>query len=441
MLTSAGQLPYRDAQGRYSGGGGGGGLNGGVSSGAFAGSGEESTSPGCSGDSIDQSWRINPPFWGGGGGEILREFDDGTPNAYAEILAHGPIRCEPLVAVVVTVPSTTVVETTTRLVDKTTLAGATATSTVDEVTTVTPSTSSVFTTEDVFTTPSTSVVETTETSVTTPLTSTVIEKTTDTTLAAGRRTPVATRYITETLTTEPPTSVSTATQTVPTGVADCTTYRVIYPSACCPSKFLTLTQAPEQRARRRSVHLQARTLTDRSFVTSGETTTTTTVDYTATVTESDVTVLTTSTEIVEASTPLTTVTESRTLEAPTPLITSTVTELGEAPTPLVTTTQTALARGLAASLRAVLFPTLTVSTQTTTTLETPVTTTTVTEEVQSTVCAEQLVCTYARCPNTSSAGAALKVKAAERARLDDLRAQSGGRSVTVDCGAAGVFTY
>ncbi|TNY21291.1 hypothetical protein DMC30DRAFT_446255, partial [Rhodotorula diobovata] len=239
----------------------------------------------------------------------------------------------------------------------------------------------------------------------------------------------------------PPTSVATATQTVPTGFADCTTYRVVYPSTCCPSSLLTLTPAPEQRARRRSVHLEPRTLTDNPTLTSGETTTTTTIDYTATVTESDVTVVTTSTEVVEASTPLTAVTESRTLEAPTPLTTSTVVEYSGAPTPLVTTIQTALARGLATSLRAVLFPTLTVSTQTTTTLETPVTTTTVTEEVQSTVCAEQLIRAYSRCPNTGEAGAATRVKSVERARLNGLKAQSGGRSVTVDCGASGIFSY
>ncbi|TNY23912.1 hypothetical protein DMC30DRAFT_261024 [Rhodotorula diobovata] len=118
----------------------------------------------------------------------------------------------------------------------------------------------------------------------------------------------------------------------------------------------------------------------------GVTTTTTTVDYTATVTESDVTVLTTSTEIVEASTPLTTRTRTRTVRLLPSRTTTTVIVFSDAPTPLATRASTRTVRAPLSVLRSVLFPTTTLTVQTTTTLPTPLATTTVTVDEQSSAC-------------------------------------------------------
>ncbi|BGP51028.1 hypothetical protein JCM10450v2_006954 [Rhodotorula kratochvilovae] len=433
--SSAGAPPYKDAQGRYSGGGGAGGLLGGAAAigPEFPGADAVSAS-GCAGT---YGLANNPNTWFSLTGSI----PGASPTSSAYLFLQYVGTCELLVSEGATLPSVTVIETLSRSVDETVVPGATVTSTIDELTTATPSTSSLYTTQDVYTTPPTSTIDVTETSVTTPLTSTIAKQTTVTTETANTRTPVATAYKTEWVTSEPPTSTLTAVQTVSTGYADCTTYRIFYPSKCCPSRFMTLSSLA-QRPQRRTVHLQARTLTDTSTIFEGETTTTVTVDYTQTLTAPDETVLTTSTRIVEAETPVTTVTSVHTLEAPTPLSTSTHIFYSEAPTPLATSISTRFVapRRPFASVQALLNPTTTLTVTSTSELSTPLATTTVTEEVQGTACAETLVRPFTRCFFDVNGAGDLQLQARQRALLDDYRTRSG-RAVVVDCGAGGAFSY
>ncbi|GAA6049966.1 hypothetical protein JCM3770_007072 [Rhodotorula araucariae] len=331
----------------------------------------------------------------------------GSPVASARIFVQYVGTCDPLAAESTTAPSPTVVETASRAVAETIVPGATVTSTVEELATSTLPTSSVYTTEDVYTTPSTSTVDTTEISVTTPLTSTIQEKTTVTTDSDYSRTPVATVYKTQWVTAEPPTSTIKATQTVSTGgYANCLTYRIVYPSVCCPSRFMSLSSVQQQQAQRRT------------------------------------TVLTTSTRTVEAEASLTTVTPLRTLEAPTPLSASTHIVYFEAPTPLATSTSTRFVapRRPLASLQALLNPTTTLTLTSTSALATPLATQTVTETVQGTACAETTVKPLTRCFFGANGAGDLQLQARQRALLDQYRAESG-RPVTVDCGAGAVFTY
>ncbi|BGP51038.1 hypothetical protein JCM10450v2_006964 [Rhodotorula kratochvilovae] len=432
--SSAGAPPLQDAQGRYIGGGGGGGiLGGGPAVALFLDPAYDSPAPGCGG-----TWGLasNP----NGAFYYTGTVTSSGPPPSASLFVQFP-GCEPLVAELATAPSLTVIETSSRSVDETIVPGATVTSTIEEVTSVTPSTSSLYTTQDVYTTPPTSTIDVTETIVTSPLTSTVVMQTTVTTETANTRTPVATAYKTEWVTREPPTSTLTAVQTVSTGYADCTTYRIVYPSKCCPSRFMTLSSLSQQ-PQRRTVHLQARTLTDTSTIFEGETTTTVTVDYTQTLTAPDETALSTSTRIVEAETPLTTVTSVRTLEAPTPLSTSMHIVYSEAPTPLVTSVSTRFVapRRPFASVQALLNPTTTHTVTSTSELSTPLATRTVTEEVQGTACAETVVKPFTRCFFDVNGAGDLQLQARQRALLDEYRTLSG-RAVTVDCGAGGTFSY
>ncbi|BGP42867.1 hypothetical protein JCM10449v2_006879 [Rhodotorula kratochvilovae] len=433
QASSAGAPPLQDAQGRYiSGGGGGGIVGGGPAVAPFNDPAYESSAPGCGGTFglLSNSYSF---YYTG-------TITSSGPAPLAS-LTFQYTACQPLVAETATTPSVTVTETSSRSVDETVVPGATVTSTTEDLTTATPSTSSLYTTTDVYTTPPTSIIDVTETRVTTPLTSTIAKQTTVTTETSNTRTPVATAYKTEWVASEPPTSTLTAVQTVSTGYADCTTYRIAYPSKCCPSRFMTLSSLAQQ-PQRRTVHLQARTLTDTSTIFEGETTTTVTVDYTQTLTAPDETVLTTSTRVVEAETPLTIVTSVRTLEAPTPLRTSTHIVYSEAPTPLVTSVSTRFVapRRPFASVQALLNPTTTLTLTSTSELPTRLATTTVTEEVQGTACAETVVKPFTRCFFDVNGAGDLQLQARQRALLDEYRTLSG-RAVTVDCGAGGVFPY
>ncbi|BGP51056.1 hypothetical protein JCM10450v2_006982 [Rhodotorula kratochvilovae] len=419
----------------FAGGGGGGIFGGGPAVAPFFEPAYDSPPPGCGGTSGLTNMNNPNRFY------LYSSTVEYTGRPAFASLTFQYTACQPLVAETAITPSLTVVTTSSRSFDETVVPGATVTSTIDELTTATPSTSSLYTTQDVYTTPLTSTVDVTETSVTIPLTATIVKQTTVTTETANTRTPVATAYKTEWVTNEPPTSTLTATQTVSTGYADCTTYRIVYPSKCCPSRFMTLSSLAQQ-PHRRTVHLQARTLTDTSTIFKGETTTTVTVDYIQTLTAPDETVLTTSTRIVEAETPLTTITSVRTLEAPTPLSTSTHIVYSEAPTPLVTSVSTRFVapRRPFASVQALLNPTTTVTVTSTSELSTPLATTTVTEEVQGTACAETVVKPFTRCFFDVNGAGDLQLQARQRALLDEYRRLSG-RAVTVDCGAGGVFSY
>ncbi|GAA6038275.1 hypothetical protein JCM8097_003916 [Rhodosporidiobolus ruineniae] len=301
----------------------------------------------------------------------------------------------------------TVVELETSIV---TLTAATSTETFDGGLT-TPPVITVSTSTDVTTTPATSTV----TSVVVPATSTVLE--------------------TSWATSTPPTKTITSVQTVQTGHADCTNYRLVFPADCCPNQYVKL-----KSLHRRSLNLEKRA-GSAWYVDGGVLTTTTTVSAVQTLPTDATTVTSTQTETTEAATPLATSTETDTITLDQETVTVSTTTYGEAPTPTSTLTSTVFheaATPLATSFSTVAAPLTTSSVASTTTLAQPVTTTTSTAYAQATTCAVKTVYTQASCPSSNLVKTL--VQDAQVATLN-LYKVLGGKSVIVDCGSAGTFSY
>ncbi|GAA5921124.1 hypothetical protein JCM3775_004100 [Rhodotorula graminis] len=417
--TSAGGRPVADAQGLYKGGGGGGGIRGGAAS---------PSGQGCAGSEglVEQIADISdqsslPPV--------------GSPRAQIRFQLEG--RCELLVeGDVTTVPSSIDISTRYRRATK-------ATVTVDAGTTISRVYSTqTFTALDISTstitlTGPTTTILTTATSATTPPTATVTEQTDVRNLPSGRP-PVATTTVFETVTTEPATVV--ASQTATAEASSCSSYRVVYPAACCPAQYLPL-ESVEALERRDGEWLQPGDYVTwyATTVTEGVLTTTTTIDWPPVKTVSS-TFVYTLTEGVEGPWVTNYETTRRTIRVPGPRSTSTTIAYSEAPTPLVTSTSTRFLRAPLSVLTPLLFPTTTITVSTTTTLPTP--TTTVTSS-PSAACAVETVQAFAldKCPYANSVGAQTRLQAVQQTRLEGYKAKSGGQPVVVDCGSSGSFTY
>ncbi|KPV72558.1 uncharacterized protein RHOBADRAFT_55660 [Rhodotorula graminis WP1] len=415
--TSAGGRP--DAQGLYKGGGGGGGIRGGAAS---------PSGQGCAGSEglVEQIADISdrsslPPV--------------GSPRAQIRFQLEG--RCELLVeGDVTTVPSSIDISTRYRRATK-------ATVTVDAGTTISRVYSTqTFTALDISTstitlTGPTTTILTTATSATTPPTATVTEQTDVRNLPSGRP-PVATTTVFETVTTEPATVV--ASQTATAEASSCSSYRVVYPAACCPAQYLPL-ESVEALERRDGEWLQPGDYVTwyATTVTESVLTTTTTIDWPPVKTVSS-TFVYTLTEGVEGPWVTNYETTRRTIRVPGPRSTSTTIAYSEAPTPLVTSTSTRFLRAPLSVLTPLLFPTTTITVSTTTTLPTP--TTTVTSS-PSAACAVETVQAFAldKCPYANSVGAQTRLQAVQQTRLEGYKAKSGGQPVVVDCGSSGSFTY
>ncbi|GAA5910180.1 hypothetical protein JCM6882_001765 [Rhodosporidiobolus microsporus] len=277
------------------------------------------------------------------------------------------------------------------------------------------------------TTPLTATIQTSNDVTTTPQTATVTATVTP---------DASTAYETIWATSTPPTKTVTAVQTVAAGHADCTEYRLVFPSACCPSNYVKL--RPLQRRALDLAKRDAVTVT----VDGGAATVTSTVSATATPGLGEATVTgEATTETEEAATPRTTVTTTETVtlpqlqipiystfydEAETPYVTLTSTVYHEAPTPTSTAFSTAST------------PLTTVTQTSTTTLPQETATVTNTAYVQATTCAAKTVYTQPAC----AASDLLKtvVQDAQVAALNLYKAL-GGKRVIVDCGSAGTFSY
>ncbi|GAA6033207.1 hypothetical protein JCM8097_002995 [Rhodosporidiobolus ruineniae] len=240
-------------------------------------------------------------------------------------------------------------------------------------------------------------------------------------------------YETSWATSTPPTKTVTSVQTVQTGNADCTNFRLVFPADCCPNQYVKL----------KSLHRRAIDLEKRAIVTvdGGVTTSTRTVDATKTLPSGQATVTSFVTETKTAEVPLTTTTTTTTETLPQPQIGYTVSEYDEVVTPYETVFHTV--RETAATPTQVVSvtgaqPVSTIKVMSTTTLAQPVTTTVSTAYAQATTCAVKTVYTQSSCP--SSKLVKTLVQDAQVATLNLYKAL-GGKSVVVDCGAEGAFSY
>ncbi|GAA5903652.1 hypothetical protein JCM8208_003645 [Rhodotorula glutinis] len=276
-------------------------------------------------------------------------------------------------------------------------------------------------------TPAASTVEVLTTSYKTPATSTIYSETVSTSTPATRTVTVdetpasSTVYETSWTTSQPATSTVTAFVSAATGNAACLEYRLVFPASCCPSSYVKLGKLG-----RRQVDLEGDTTVT---VTEGTLYTTFTAYeteyaprpevpvssiayvYRGTVTAPRPTIMSTSTIVSEAATPLVTVPSVRVVVAAEPVVTETAT--AQASTQTVTLTSTS-------------------------TLATPVTTTTSTLSAQATACAQKTVWTQKACP--ASVLVKNLVQDVQVAKLNLYKAL-GGKSVIVDCGSAGTFRY
>ncbi|GAA5900991.1 hypothetical protein JCM6882_005996 [Rhodosporidiobolus microsporus] len=315
----------------------------------------------------------------------------------------------PTSTVTSTPATSTVTETETKNVD---LGPEYSTETIDGGVT-TPATVTVSTSTDVTTTPQTSTV----TATITPATSTT--------------------YQTQWATSTPPTKTITAVQTVYTGHADCTNFRLTFPEECCPSNYVKL-RTLKRRALDFDLEKRAATVT----VDGGVSTTTSTLSETATVGLGEITVtVDATTSTGAAATPLTTTTETKFVTLPRDQIVRTTVTYGQAPTPTSTVTSTVY-HAAPTPIKNVTVtgavPVTTVTRQSTTTLPQQTTTTTSTAYAQATTCAAKTVYSQDRCPSSNLVKNL--VQDAQVAALNLYKAL-GGKRVIVDCGDAGVFTY
>ncbi|GAA6038278.1 hypothetical protein JCM8097_003918 [Rhodosporidiobolus ruineniae] len=274
---------------------------------------------------------------------------------------------------------------------------------------------------------STAATETVQ--ATTTLTDTPSTATTTTTVTPATSTVYETSWATST----PPTKTVTSVQTVQTGNAGCTNFRLVFPADCCPNEYVKL----------KSLHRRAVNLEKRATITvdGGVTTSTQVVDATQALPSGQATVTSSVTETKTAEAPLTTTTITTTETLPQPQIGYTVSEYDEVVTPLETVYHTV--RETAATPTQVVSvtaaqPVSTVRVTSTTTLQQPVTTTTSTAYAQATTCAVKTVYTQASCPSSNLVKTL--VQDAQVATLNLYKAL-GGKSVIVECGSAGTFSY
>ncbi|GAA5821748.1 hypothetical protein JCM11251_001004 [Rhodosporidiobolus azoricus] len=349
------------------------------------------------------------------------------PVATVTTYASTQVITETVYTSTVSTPSATVT-----VIPTSTVTSTPATSTVTETETKEVNLGPEYYTETIdggITTPPTVTVETSTDVTTTPATTTITATVTPAT---------STAYATNWTTITPPTKTVTAVQTVYTGHADCTNFRLTFPKECCPSSYVKLRSL---KRRALDFDLEKR---DGTTVTvdGGVFTTTSTVSETKTIAEGEATITgaaTTATEV--AAVPLTTTTETETVTLPREQVLRTITAYGEAPTPFFTVTSTNYhaaptpTRNVQVTAAT---PVTTVTRQSTTTLPQQTTTKTSTAYAQATTCAVKDVYSQDRC--ASSKLVENLVQNAQVAALN-LYKNLGGKRVIVDCGDAGEFSY
>ncbi|GAA5905764.1 hypothetical protein JCM8208_000889 [Rhodotorula glutinis] len=341
--------------------------------------------------------------------------------------------------------------------------------------TFTPETSTFLESPTATTTPATSTIFETFTPPTSFFTETVEELVTPATAVETVTTTPATRIIPTTVTELRTVSSGTSTAIVSTstGNAACFHFRMVYPSACCPTAYIKGLKPWTGAAsiRRRNI-VWARDLTT-VFTPSGTTTITTSTTATSTAIVTPDPILTTDTATTPG--PITTLTRTETLEPatvvidetatvegiastttitltdPAPSITITETQYVEAATPLFTDVSTADAPSSTAtetSFSTLETPRSTVEEEAPTPISTstdfyteyetvPATTTTSTAYSRSTTCAVKPPLTL-KCPIPALRGADQIVQIA---LLKSQKFLSGNRAVQIDCGSAGAWSY
>ncbi|GAA5853641.1 hypothetical protein JCM8547_007394 [Rhodosporidiobolus lusitaniae] len=443
--NSNGLPPYLNAAGVYSGGAGGAGLRGGgAGRPPFTDGSDLSTASGAGGSLgyVSGPWRVGPSGLNGGTASVGRiRFSLGSPDT----------RCVYSVTETETTYASTTTFEETRYIETVYTPTGTVTEMPTNTVTITPAVSTVTEqhTEEIDLGPDYYTVDVLG-GTRTPLTSTVqvstdVTQTPEPTTTTVTVTPdTSTAYETEVVTSTPPTSTFTAVQTIATGHAACTTYRLVFPAACCPSNYVKLKPQREREVKnRRSIAFDKRAIAYSTVtVDGGVKIETRTVPATQIIGKGDATETSTVTTEVEAPTPLETITTTTTVtlpqpqvpvystyydEAETPLAYETSTYTHEAETPVVTDTSTAPV------------PMTTITEHSTTMLAQPVTTTTSTAYAQATTCAARTVYTQAACPLNLPILKQLD-QTAQVLQLNLYRSL-GNNPVIVDCGSAGVFTY
>ncbi|ORY88102.1 hypothetical protein BCR35DRAFT_330311 [Leucosporidium creatinivorum] len=232
--------------------------------------------------------------------------------------------------------------------------------------------------------------------------------------------PTTTIIETVDVTTTPATSTKTAVLTSSTGASNCVSFRLVYPAACCPNTYLSMTKTSSRLRRDGPRRLDRRALTTQQ-VTDGVTSTTFTVDATATLAADTPS----STETSYYPGPLTTATTTFTADAPTDTVAGTRFHEANAETSTILSTAST--------------PSTTIQSTVYHEAATPVTTTTSTAFAQSTSCSVQIPNGIPKtCPIPLLARAD---RLAQTAFINAKKALLGGRPVAIDCGAAGTFSY